>query len=79
MTVGQAQRFEGDVEDRERVRSVSAQIMDSIISLSMESARMARTYRREHQLSWWLAARWWAISPYRLVRSWNTYAHARIR
>ena len=39
MTVGQAMHFEGDVEDREHVVSVSEQIMGQIMSLARESER----------------------------------------
>ena len=78
MTVGEAQRFEGNVEDRDLVHRVSSQVMSRIISLSRESAYRMRVYRAS-RLRWWLAARWWMYSPIRLVRSWNTFAHARIR
>jgi 1-acyl-sn-glycerol-3-phosphate acyltransferase len=78
MTVGKAMHFSGDVEDREQVRQVSAQVMDSIISLSAESAARIRAYRAS-RVRWWLAARWWAYSPIRLVRSWGAFSHARIR
>lgn len=39
ITVGQAMRFEGDVEDRARVVAVSEQIMLRIMSLAQESER----------------------------------------
>jgi 1-acyl-sn-glycerol-3-phosphate acyltransferase len=39
MTVGQAMHFEGDVEDRERVVSISEHIMGRIMSLAQESER----------------------------------------
>jgi 1-acyl-sn-glycerol-3-phosphate acyltransferase len=76
MTVGAAQCFSGDIEDHNLVRGISRQIMDQIISLSSESARRARSYRK---VNWWFAARWWMYSPIRLIRSWNAYASARIQ
>jgi 1-acyl-sn-glycerol-3-phosphate acyltransferase len=39
MTVGQAMHFDGDVEDREHVVSISEQIMRQIMSLAQESER----------------------------------------
>ncbi|MBN1581650.1 MAG: 1-acyl-sn-glycerol-3-phosphate acyltransferase [Anaerolineae bacterium] len=39
VTVGQAMRFEGNVQDREHVVSVSETIMQSIIGLAQQSAR----------------------------------------
>ena len=39
MTVGQAMRFEGDVEDRDHVLDISAQIMEQIMSLAQERER----------------------------------------
>ena len=42
MTVGQSLRFEGDVEDRDYVTSVSESIMQRIITLAFESERRAR-------------------------------------
>jgi len=39
ITVGTAMRFDGDVEDRPHVRSVSRRIMESIIALSQHSAQ----------------------------------------
>ncbi len=39
MTVGEPMRFDGDVEDRQYVRSVSDRIMQRIACLSRESAR----------------------------------------
>lgn len=39
VTVGEPMRFEGDVEDREYVRSVSAHIMRRVARLARESAR----------------------------------------
>ena len=39
MTIGEAMRFDGDVEDREYVRSVSGAIMRRISLLACESAR----------------------------------------
>lgn len=42
MTVGQPLRFQGDVGDREYVRSVSEQIMQRIICLAGESAQRVR-------------------------------------
>jgi 1-acyl-sn-glycerol-3-phosphate acyltransferase len=46
MTIGQALRFEGDVEDRDRVRAISDRIMRRIASLSHESARRLQASRR---------------------------------
>lgn len=42
VTVGQPLHFEGDVDDRERVASVSARIVQRIISLAGESERRLR-------------------------------------
>lgn len=45
ITVGEPMFFEGDVENREYVRSVSERIMQRIIRLSQESARRLETSR----------------------------------
>ncbi len=76
MTVGAPMRFNGNVEDRELVQRVSSQVMADIIHLTRESSRRVRSYRGRN---WWFAARWWMYSPIRLIRSWNTYASARIQ
>jgi 1-acyl-sn-glycerol-3-phosphate acyltransferase len=78
MTVGEAQQYQGDIEDRDLVRSISNQVMNSIIDLSLESAYRIRVYRAS-RLRWWLATRWWMYAPIRLIRSWGTIVHARIR
>ncbi len=78
MTVGEPQRFEGDVNDRELVRNVSSRVMNSIINLSRESEYRVRVYQASRHL-WLLAVRWWASSPVRFLRSWNSFAQARIR
>ncbi len=44
-TVGEALRFEGDVEDREHVRRISDQIMGRIVRLATESARRVEQSR----------------------------------
>jgi 1-acyl-sn-glycerol-3-phosphate acyltransferase len=46
MTVGRPMRFEGDIEDRDYVRSVSERVMQRIASLSHESARRLQVSRR---------------------------------
>lgn len=81
MTVGEPHVFSGDVEDRDLVRGVSARVMDSIIQLARESEYRINAYRayRASRLKWWLAARWYAFAPIRLVRSWNSFVAARIR
>jgi len=46
VTIGEPMRFEGNVEDREFVRSVSQRIMRRISLLSRESAQRIRTSQR---------------------------------
>ncbi len=46
MTVGEPMMFEGDVEDREYVRSATAQIMVHVAALTRESARRIAARRR---------------------------------
>ncbi len=70
ITVGDAQVFRGNAEDRFLVQRVSELIMHRIILLSGESALRIRLSR---ELSWLNTARWWLWSPLRLVRSWSVY------
>lgn len=47
MTVGAPQVYQGDVEDRDRVRTVTGQIMGSIVALSQKGqARLALAHRQ---------------------------------
>lgn len=75
ITVGEAMTFAGEVEDRERVRQVSEQVMRRIALLSGESAQRIRTDRR---LGWLGATRWWLESPVRLVRYWSAFEGVKI-
>lgn len=76
MTIGKARRFDGSVDDHSLVRHIAAEVMENIIELALDSSRRARAY---HKHNWWFTTRWWMYSPIRLIRSWNTYANARIR
>ncbi len=76
ITVGEAMTFTGAVEDRERVRQVSEQVMRRIVLLSGESAQRIRT---DHRLDWLGATRWWLGSPLRLVRYWSAFEGVKIQ
>lgn len=76
MTVGHALQFQGDVQDRERVKEVTNVIMERIISLAGESAARNRLARRMNMMD---AMRWLAWIPVRLVRSWSAFATVRVR
>jgi 1-acyl-sn-glycerol-3-phosphate acyltransferase len=68
ITVGQAQSFQGDVENHEMVQQVSATMMRQISLLAAESALRVRLRRR---MTWLNATRWWLWSPVRLVQYWS--------